>query len=182
MSIFSRMIKALVLSLVISGSASAATFSVDFQTYPEGTNFGTQVNDFFRIEGGFFTTNVFGGPEYVLADFSGGEAPISLIFDTGIANVSSVTLTGRTNNVNGEFYGTGSGGFDGQFSDANWTAPIVISGIGAISLVEVFLYEGQIDGITIEYTAAAAPVPEPSTWLLMAAGLFGLGWMRKRRA
>ena len=35
-------------------------------------------------------------------------------------------------------------------------------------------------GLFIDYTVAA--VPEPSTWLLLAAGLPGLGWLRRRRA
>jgi len=41
----------------------------------------------------------------------------------------------------------------------------------------------MIDGVSVELVAMpTAPVPEPETWALMAAGLAGLGYMRRRHA
>ena len=71
----------------------------------------------------------------------------------------------------GAGYGGYAGGGGGSYLSGIVTDPVLISGVN--------VGDG---GITISFlNGAAPPVPEPSTWAMMATGFAGLGWLARIR-
>ena len=103
------------------------------------------------------------GAPSVPATFTFDETPT---FEVGGPNVSfggsAITVSGNT--VSGR-EGNGVVQFTGTFSSISWTST----------------FESYY-GFTVGENGAVSPVPEPSTWALMALGLAGVGFVARRRS
>jgi hypothetical protein len=140
-----------------------------------------------------------------LTAVAGGSVTFSAFAtNTGTTNTNTVTITNGAIVLNG---GAISFTVDGSPFGANWAGQMVANGVtlGPLSLFTLNIPVGTLDGIyhgsvLLEYLSAAgqnqfsnsadwtvtvsspAPVPEPTTMLLLGTGLAGIAAkVRKRR-
>lgn len=136
-------------------------------------NFGTQdaVTDFtLRIT--FTDPVVAGAPALFSADIFGTISRSGNSNNIGNGSLLTIDFINTPQHFN---YANafGSGGFDISVNDpAPYTA--------ASQFGDTRTVTGQITNLTFTSTAAPTAVPEPSTFLLFAVGLAGLGIARKR--
>ena len=201
---FRRAMMALVLAAASGLAAAAGTFTVELDTHSYGSNgyIDIQLNsvptgavatfaDLSNFVGwgssadaqlsnvtgslatGFRIENVYGGYNdlFHAVDFSGGKVSFTVSF-SGDADPSgqygslfSVALYGADQmTVLGD-----SSSADGSLVHLNWTPSLTVGGQG--SAVSETLGSGVV----------TTPVPEPSTWAMLAGGLALLGFVRRRK-
>ena len=104
----------------------------------------------------------FGGKISFNVSFSGDADPTGQygsVFTVSLFGADQTTLLG------------GSGNVDGSLLHLNWTPSATVGGQGGAT-AEIFAQGVQV----------AAAVPEPSTWLMLGAGLGLIGLARRRQA
>lgn len=109
----------------------------------------------------FHAVNYSGGTVSFTVSFSGDADPTGLygsVFSVALYGSDGYTLVGNSSNI------------DGSLVHLNWTPAATIGGEGSVAA------EVLASGVTV-----AAPVPEPSTWAMLAGGLALLGFMRRRK-
>ena len=85
-------------------------------------------------------------------------------------------------NFDSTFTGTGNSGFVFALSDSEITAAqSAFSGDFGLNLVGLSASASRAAAGSETFFVATAPVPEPSTYALMGAGLLGLAWARGRK-
>jgi hypothetical protein len=201
---FRRAVMALALAAASSLAAAAGTFTVELDTHAYGsagyidiqlnsppTGAVTTFADLGNFVGwgssadaqlsnvtgslasGFRIENVYGGYNdlFHAVDFTGGKVSFTVsfsgdadpsglygsVFSVALYAPDQVTLLGDSTST------------DGSLVHLNWTPATVVGGQG--SAVSETLGSGVV----------AAPVPEPSTWAMLAGGLALLGFMRRRQ-
>jgi hypothetical protein len=201
---FRRAMMALVLAAASSLAAAAGTFTVELDTHGYGSNgyIDIQLNsvptgavatfaDLGNFVGwgssadaqlsnvtgslatGFRIENVYGGYNdlFHAVDFSGGKVSFTVSFSGDAdpsgqyGSVFSVALYGADQTT---LLGDSTSA-DGSLVHLNWTPATVAGGQG--SAVSETLGSGVV----------TTPVPEPSTWAMLAGGLALLGFMRRRK-
>ncbi len=112
----------------------------------------------------------------------------------GALDTVQVYLSSSGNSVNVGSTTTSTGDFTllGSFSstsDTGWLAESFTVGGLAGTTTGRFGFRYLVgdtsqagDFVGIDSVRVTVPVPEPETWALMAAGLAGLGWLRRRQA
>lgn len=174
-----------VVGLCVSTLSQAATVSVDFSALPLGNiNPGSSVtiNSFTSLStDGFVSigTPMFGGPGTVIG--SAGSNAI-FTFDTSTVAVTSISLTGASNNVpvtitSYDFAGDMLGI---TMTDNSWTSVATLTNSIPQSYFTVDLLESEINSLTITYDPVAA-VPVPAAVWLFGSGLAGLLTVSRRR-
>ncbi|WP_273599371.1 PEP-CTERM sorting domain-containing protein [Roseateles albus] len=119
---------------------------------------------------------------FAQSDLSANNAGIGL--DAGVNNIEWTGLVGTEDYANGY---TNLGNTYGASSAVGEAADIVYltsSGPFASSKVLVVPFttvQVNFDGSTITAAATLAPIPEPSTYAMLMAGLVGLGFVARRR-
>lgn len=176
-------LKALVLTFASISSASAATFTVDFDSLIGAYPNPLAVTEFFTISStggevsGFSvdSTDLFGNPGGAIN--RAGGPPIIFAFDTSKVNVTSILVGGISNNSPVQIDAFGSLLNDTISTSNNWTEISQISGLGNISQVDITLLESSITSFQFEYTV----VPVPAAMWLFGSGLLGLVGFARRR-
>jgi hypothetical protein len=124
---------------------------------------------------GFHMENVAGGYNdlFHAVDYTGGKISFNIsfsgdadpsgqygsVFSVALYGADQFTLLGSSSNV------------DGSLLHLNWTPSVSVGGQGSVG-AETFASGVQV----------AAAVPEPSTWLMLGAGLALIGLARRRQA
>jgi len=112
-----------------------------------------------------------------------GEAAKSFILSFGVTTFSTGTNPPSWLDINFGLYAPSS---DPLMAGMGGVGLLVWNGIeyGGVLNDPAYLNLTTTDSTfgTWLYKPVASPVPEPSTWLLMGAGLLGLGWFRRRQA
>jgi len=175
--------KALAIAIASISSASAATYSVNFESLVGSYSEPLAVTNFLTISfngGGVLIEpeDLFGNPVASITGFD--NIPYSFIFDTSIVDVSSVSVGGISNNVPVTIDGFGSI-LDTSIDTTNsWTEISDISAIGSISQIDITLLESSITSFQFEYENVAA-VPVPAAVWLFGSGLIGLVGVARRK-
>jgi len=175
--------KALAIAIASISSASAATYTVDFDSLIGSYSEPLAVTDFLTISyngGGFSidSTDIFSNPVASLSNFD--STPYTFVFDTTKVDVSSVSLGGISNNAGVPIDGFGSILDTSIDTTNNWSEISTISGIGSISQIDVTLFEGSLTSFVFDYENVA-PVPVPAAVWLFGSGLIGLVGVARRK-
>lgn len=173
---------------IIDGTDSVA--SCGFLQCPAGSgNYATVINDGFLELTGATAGGAFGLKSFD-ASFLGSN-----LYDypatPGFLRVQGFTADNSTMYEDYAFYAPGSEGFEfggysatSAFGNARFTSlyffAFTCDDQGDCSAFSTGRGQFAIDNIALA-TSVAAPVPEPSTWLMMGAGLLGVAGAARRR-
>ena len=166
--------------LGISHAAFAITENVDLTVLPPGgISAGETValNSFTAL--GTDGTLSFLGFNGVDPAIAGAGSFALFSFDETIAIVTSVSLSGSSNNtsVTARAFDALDNEVDFAASGNNFTAPIAVSFAQGIARLEVRLLESEVTGIELTYSA----VPLPASFLLLLPALASLTLRRTAR-
>lgn len=120
---------------------------------------------------------MFGGTNLVI----GGEEAI-FSFDTSAVAVTSVTLTGDSNNAPVTLTTFDLDGFEQDIfnTDYSWDIAATLSNSSPISSLTVILRESEISSMSITYNPVTT-VPVPAAVWLFGSGLIGLAGIARRK-
>lgn len=110
---------------------------------------------------------------------------IRILFASGVSNVSMIINTAGTNNLTFEIYDTNNSLLSTEIRSGSDVDNVSItlpgSGIGRISVFQPA--DGWWYSIdNLQFDMAGAPIPEPSTYALVAAGVAAMLYRRRRKA
>lgn len=173
-------------------TASAAIISLDFETPATGSDLGT--SPLVTSEGTVTFTGEFrdagSDPDFIAAgaagnalDIDDGLSAATLAFDFDVLSISFI-YGGNIGSILVEARDIGGVVIDSFFQastdDGQPAGPITLSGTGIRSLYWEDPGNTYAPLDNLEITTADASVPEPSTWLLLSAGLGFLALKRRR--
>ena len=174
----------------LAATAFADPITIDFESLPPGpSNFGppshTVVVAGATFSGGIILTNESASINltnvYGTVDCCGYSNPLSIVFDNAVANLSAVV----TNNVNATYTLADNLGRSVSSSAPAFNTPLTLTlPFGAITAATVLStgvagFDFAIDDVS--FTAGAAPVPEPSSMLLVGGAIVGMALRRRQR-
>lgn len=174
----------------------SVTFNAQISTSGTLTNGGnTQLtNVFAQVDSAFSATTVSSQLSTLVSAINGAgldplikqtgatiNANSSIPFTPTAPNLSPRTATTGALNLSdlADFAGSSTLSFD---VSTNSSVAAGISGSGGSANVTAQLNTTADPSLTYTYTYAQTPVPEPASMALLGSGLFGLGWVRRRRA
>ena len=160
--------------------ASADPITIDFETLPGGpSNFGPPSQTISvagaTFSGGIILTNESASIDltnvYGTVDCCGYTNPLSIVFDSAVANLSLLV----TNNVTATYTLTDTMGRSVSLSAPAFNTPLTLTlpftGITGATVLSSGIpgFDFAIDNVS--FTAMEAVVPEPGTMLLVAEGI-----------
>ena len=175
---------------MLSTAASADPITIDFETLPGGpSNFGPPSQTISvagaTFSGGIILTNESASIDltnvYGTVDCCGYTNPLSIVFDTAVANLSLLV----TNNVTATYTLTDTMGRSVSLSAPAFNTPLTLTlpftGITGATVLSSGVpgFDFAIDNVS--FTAMEAVVPEPGTMLLVGGGIAGMLLRRRER-